>query len=173
MALRVADNAKTQRYGTVQHDGDAARRTRRSPPTFLPRIGRAVRGEGRRDARRRGGARAPRRLPGATLADATEQDWCTEYLAPIISDQGRRPISTRRSTHINRYGSHHTDAIVTDDHAHAMRFLREVDSASVMVNAVDALRRRLRVRPRRRDRHLTDKLHARGPVGLEGLTSLK
>ena len=91
-------------------------------------------------------------VKGANLKAATEQDWFEEYLAPIISIKVVDGID-EAIAHINHYSSHHTDAILTRDHVHAQRFLREVDSASVMVNASTALRRRLRVRPGRRDRH--------------------
>ena len=86
------------------------------------------------------------------LVDATEEDWHTEYLAPVLAIKVVDGLDAAIE-HINHYGSHHTDAIVTEDHDRAMRFLREVDSASVMVNA-STLRGRLRIRPRRGNRHL-------------------
>jgi len=106
------------------------------------------------------------------VVPAQESDWSAEYLAPIISV--RLVASLEEAiAHINRYGSHHTDAIVTDSHAHAMRFLREVDSASVMVNASTRFADGFEYGLGAEIGISTDKLHARGPVGLEGLTSLK
>ncbi len=106
------------------------------------------------------------------VADATEADWSEEYLAPIISVALVESIDAAIA-HINRYGSHHTDAILTADHANAMRFLREVDSASVIVNASTRFADGFEYGLGAEIGISTDKLHARGPVGLEGLTSLK
>jgi glutamate-5-semialdehyde dehydrogenase len=108
----------------------------------------------------------------AKLVDATEADWAEEYLAPIISIKVVDGLDTAIA-HINRYGSHHTDAIVTTNHPNAMRFLREVDSASVMVNASTRFADGFEYGLGAEIGISTDKLHARGPVGLEGLTSLK
>jgi len=113
-----------------------------------------------------------RDVPGATLAPASEQDWSEEYLAPVISVKVVDGLDAAIA-HINRYGSHHTDAILTDTHSHAQRFLREVDSASVMVNASTRFADGFEYGLGAEIGISTDKFHARGPVGLEGLTSLK
>ena len=171
MALRVTDNAKTQKYSPCNaaesllvHAGVAA--------AFLPRIGAVFAAKG---VEMRCGPRAKAILagvPGARLVDATEADWAEEYLAPIISIKLVDSLD-EAIAHINRHGSHHTDAILTRDHAHAMRFLREVDSASVMVNASTRFADGFEYGLGAEIGISTDKLHARGPVGLEGLTSLK
>jgi len=171
MAVEVTDNAKTQKYSPCNaaesllvHEAAAA--------AFLPRIGAVFAAKGvemRCDA----GARALLAgVPGARLADASEADWAEEYLAPIISIKLVKGLA-EAIAHINRYGSHHTDAILTTNHGHAMRFLREVDSASVMVNASTRFADGFEYGLGAEIGISTDKLHARGPVGLEGLTSLK
>ena len=112
-------------------------------------------------------------MPARSAAkDATEQDWSEEYLAPIISIKVVAGLD-EAIAHINRYGSHHTDAILTRDHMHAQRFLREVDSASVMVNASTRFADGFEYGLGAEIGISTDKFHARGPVGIEGLTSLK
>ena len=171
LALRVTDNAKTQKYSPCNaaesllvHAAVAAQ--------FLPRIGAVFAAKGvemRCDAPSRA-LLAP--LPDAVLVDATEADWAEEYLAPIISIKVV-PDLDAAIAHINQHGSHHTDAILTTNHAHAMRFLREVDSASVMVNASTRFADGFEYGLGAEIGISTDKLHARGPVGLEGLTSLK
>ena len=171
LALRVTDNAKTQKYSPCNaaesllvHSGVAA--------TFLPRIGALFAAKGvemRCDPAARALLQA---LPGAKLTDATEADWSEEYLAPIISIKVVANLD-EAIVHINRYGSHHTDAILTESHSNAMRFLREVDSASVMVNASTRFADGFEYGLGAEIGISTDKLHARGPVGLEGLTSMK
>jgi len=111
-------------------------------------------------------------VPGAKVVDATEADWSEEYLAAILSVKVVASLD-EAIDHIERYGSHHTDAILTSNHANAMRFLREVDSASVMVNASTRFADGFEFGLGAEIGISTDKFHARGPVGLEGLTSLK
>lgn len=171
LALRVTDNAKTQKYSPCNaaesllvHEAIAAR--------FLPEIGAIFAAKG---VEMRGDAKSLallKTLPGAKLAEATEQDWSEEYLAPIISVKVVASLD-EAIAHINRYGSHHTDAILTENHPNAMRFLREVDSASVMVNASTRFADGFEYGLGAEIGISTDKFHARGPVGLEGLTSLK
>jgi glutamate-5-semialdehyde dehydrogenase len=171
LALRVTDNAKTQKYSPCNaaesllvHEAIAG--------AFLPQIGALFAAKGvemRCDARARALLQG---VPNAKLASATEQDWAEEYLAPIISVKVVDGLD-EAIAHINRYGSHHTDAILTDSHPNAMRFLREVDSASVMVNASTRFADGFEYGLGAEIGISTDKFHARGPVGLEGLTSLK
>jgi glutamate-5-semialdehyde dehydrogenase len=111
-------------------------------------------------------------VQGANVVDAVESDWSEEYLAPIISVKVVADLD-EAIAHINRYSSHHTDAILTTNHPNAMRFLREVDSASVMVNASTRFADGFEYGLGAEIGISTDKFHARGPVGLEGLTSLK
>ena len=108
----------------------------------------------------------------AMLKPAQESDWSEEYLAPVISIKLVDGVDDAIA-HINRYSSHHTDAILTTDHGHAQRFLREVDSASVMVNASTRFADGFEFGLGAEIGISTDKFHARGPVGIEGLTSLK
>jgi glutamate-5-semialdehyde dehydrogenase len=171
LALKVTDNAKTQKYSPCNatesllvHAASAAR--------FLPEIGQVFSAKGvemRCDARAGALLQA---VPGAKVVDATEQDWAEEYLAPIISVKVVDSLD-EAIAHINRYGSHHTDAILTEHHPSAMRFLREVDSASVMVNASTRFADGFEYGLGAEIGISTDKFHARGPVGLEGLTSMK
>jgi glutamate-5-semialdehyde dehydrogenase len=106
------------------------------------------------------------------LVLAQESDWFEEYLAPIISIRIVGDVN-EAIAHINQYGSHHTDAIITRDHMHAQAFLREVDSASVMVNTSTRFADGFEYGLGAEIGISTDKFHARGPVGIEGLTSLK
>ncbi|HRY90019.1 MAG TPA: glutamate-5-semialdehyde dehydrogenase, partial [Rubrivivax sp.] len=171
LALRVTDNAKTQKYSPC-NAAESLLVHRGVAPAFLPRIGAVFAAKGvqmRCDAAARALLEG---VAGAELADATEADWAEEYLAPVISVKVVASFD-EAVAHINRYGSHHTDAILTREHAHAMRFLREVDSASVMVNASTRFADGFEYGLGAEIGISTDKFHARGPVGLEGLTSLK
>ncbi len=166
MAIRIADNAKTQRYGTCNtmetllvHEAIA--------PQVLPRLASLYLGKG---VELRGDEAARALVPQAK--PATEDDWYTEYLAPILNVRVVKDID-QAMAHIARYGSQHTDAIVTADESRARRFLREVDSSSVMVNASTRFADGFEYGLGAEVGISTDKLHARGPVGLEGLTSQK
>jgi glutamate-5-semialdehyde dehydrogenase len=171
MAVQVADNAKTQKYSPC-NASEGLLVARGVAKAFLPEIGAIFAAKGvemRCDPEARAILRA---VQGANLKDATEQDWSEEYLAPIISVKVVAGID-EAIAHINRYSSHHTDAILTRDHLHAQRFLREVDSASVMVNASTRFADGFEYGLGAEIGISTDKFHARGPVGIEGLTSLK
>ncbi|MCW5651352.1 MAG: glutamate-5-semialdehyde dehydrogenase [Ramlibacter sp.] len=171
MAVKVADNAKTQKYSPC-NASEGLLVARGVAAEFLPLIGAIYAAKGvemRCDPQARALLAG---VPGAELRDATEQDWSEEYLAPIISIKVVAGVD-EAIAHINRYGSHHTDAILTTDHVHAQRFLREVDSASVMVNASTRFADGFEFGLGAEIGISTDKFHARGPVGLEGLTSLK
>jgi glutamate-5-semialdehyde dehydrogenase len=171
MALAVTDNAKTQKYSPC-NAAESLLVHERQAAAFLPRIGALFAAKG---VQMRGDAAARALLAavkGADVVEATEADWAEEYLAPIISVKVVASLD-EAIAHINRHGSHHTDAILTRDHASAMRFLREVDSASVMVNASTRFADGFEYGLGAEIGISTDKLHARGPVGLEGLTSLK
>ena len=166
MAIRIADNAKTQRYSTCNtmetllvHAGIASR--------ALPPLAELYAGKG---VELRGCERSRAIVPAAGAA--TEDDWYAEYLAPILSVRVVDSLDAAIA-HIARYGSQHTDAIVTQDHASAMRFLREVDSSSVLVNASTRFADGFEFGLGAEIGISTNKLHARGPVGLEGLTSRK
>jgi glutamate-5-semialdehyde dehydrogenase len=169
-AVAIADNAKTQRYSPCNTMetllvADAV------AEDLLPRLCRIYADKGvelRGDAR----TRAVLGAAGIACAEATEEDWRTEYLAPILSIRVLAGID-EAIEHVNTYGSNHTDAIVTEDYTRAMRFLREVDSSSVMVNASTRFADGFEFGLGAEIGISTDKLHARGPVGLEGLTSMK
>jgi glutamate-5-semialdehyde dehydrogenase len=165
-AIRIADNAKTQRLGTCNtmetllvHRAIAAQ--------VLPPLARIYSDKG---IELRGDAESRALVPG--MQEATEDDWYTEYLAPILAVRIVDGLDAAIA-HIATYGSQHTDAIVTEDIARARRFLREVDSSSVMVNASTRFADGFEYGLGAEIGISTDKLHARGPVGLEGLTSLK
>jgi len=171
MAVNVADNAKTNKYSPC-NAAEGLLVARGVAAQFLPLIGAVYAGKGvemRVDAQARAFLQG---VPGAKLVDATEQDWYEEYLAPIISIKVVEGLD-QAIAHINQYSSHHTDAILTRDHVHAQRFLREVDSASVMVNTSTRFADGFEYGLGAEIGISTDKFHARGPVGIEGLTSLK
>ena len=171
LAVTVTDNAKTQKYSPC-NAAESLLVHERQAAAFLPRIGAVFAAKG---VQMRGCPVARRLLsavPGADLVDATEADWSEEYLAPVISVKVVTSLD-EAIAHINRYGSHHTDAILTTNHPNAMRFLREVDSASVMVNASTRFADGFEFGLGAEIGISTDKFHARGPVGLEGLTSMK
>lgn len=171
MAVKVADNAKTQKYSPC-NASEGLLVARGVAQEFLPKIGAVYAAKGvemRCDPEARSILAA---VSGANLQAATEQDWSEEYLAPIISVKVVAGVD-EAIAHINQYGSHHTDAILTRDHMHAQRFLREVDSASVMVNASTRFADGFEYGLGAEIGISTDKFHARGPVGIEGLTSLK
>jgi len=166
MAVRIADNAKTQRYGTCNTmetllvaEGIAAK--------VLPRIGKIF---DEKSVEVRGDAITRKFIPNSKTA--TEKDYYTEWLAPIVSIRVLKDLD-EAIAHIAKYGSQHTDAIVTADRARADRFLREVDSSSVIVNASTRLADGYEYGLGAEIGISTDKLHARGPVGLEGLTTQK
>ncbi|MFO1245923.1 MAG: glutamate-5-semialdehyde dehydrogenase [Ramlibacter sp.] len=171
MAVKVADNAKTQKYSPC-NASEGLLVARGVAAEFLPKIGAVYAAKGvemRCDPEARAILAT---VDGANLQAATEQDWSEEYLAPIISVKVVAGLD-EAIDHINRYSSHHTDAIITRDHVHAQRFLREVDSASVMVNASTRFADGFEYGLGAEIGISTDKFHARGPVGIEGLTSLK
>ena len=165
-ALRIADNAKTQRLGTC-NTMETLLVARGIAPGILPRLAKIYESKG---IELRGDEQSLAIVPGMKLA--TEEDWYTEYLAAILSIRIVEDLDAAIE-HITLYGSQHTDAIVTEDLSRARRFLREVDSSSVMVNASTRFADGYEYGLGAEIGISTDKLHARGPVGLEGLTSLK
>jgi glutamate-5-semialdehyde dehydrogenase len=168
-ALRIALNAKTHRYGTC-NTMETLLVARDIAPTVLPRLA-ALYAE--KQVELRADPESHAILTGyAHLARAVEEDWRTEYLAPILSVKVVAGIDEAMD-HISTYSSKHTEAIVTEDYSDALRFLREVDSASVMVNASTRFADGFEYGLGAEIGISNDKLHARGPVGLEGLTSLK
>ncbi|MCV0438465.1 MAG: glutamate-5-semialdehyde dehydrogenase [Hydrogenophaga sp.] len=171
LAVKVTDNAKTQKYSPCNAT-ESLLVARGVAAEFLPKIGAIFAAKGvemRVCAESRAILAA---VPGANLKDATEADWSEEYLAPVISIKLVAGVD-EAIAHINHYSSHHTDAILTTNHVHAQRFLREVDSASVMVNASTRFADGFEFGLGAEIGISTDKFHARGPVGVEGLTSLK
>ncbi|MEK7321994.1 MAG: glutamate-5-semialdehyde dehydrogenase [Pseudomonadota bacterium] len=165
-AIAIAYNAKTQRYGTCNTmeallvaEGIAAQ--------VLPRLGRMYLEKG---VELRGCPRSRDLVPGSKAA--SDDDWGTEFLAPILAVRVVADLDAALA-HIERYGSRHTDAIVTEDYSRARRFLREVDSSSVMVNASTRFADGFEYGLGAEIGISTDKIHVRGPVGLEGLTSQK
>ena len=175
MAVKVADNAKTSKYSPC-NASEGLLVARSVAAEFLPKIGAIYAAKGvemRCDGAAAQVFRAYAAIESvANIVLATEDDWYEEYLAPIISIKVVEGID-EAIDHINKYSSHHTDAIITRDHMHAQRFLREVDSASVMVNASTRFADGFEFGLGAEIGISTDKFHARGPVGIEGLTSLK
>jgi glutamate-5-semialdehyde dehydrogenase len=165
-AIRIADNAKTQRLG-VCNAMETLLVARDIAESVLPRLAKIYAEKG---IELRGDDESRRIVP--SMKPATEEDWYTEYLGPILSVRVVEGLD-EAIEHIATYGSQHTDAIVTEDRARAQRFLREVDSSSVMVNASTRFADGYEYGLGAEIGISTDKLHARGPVGLEGLTSLK
>jgi len=165
-ALSIADNAKTQRYGTCNtmetlliHESIA--------PTFLPEIGKIL-SEKNIEIR----ADDASRIHLLNALNAEESDWYEEYLAPILAIKTVSGLD-EAIQHISKYGSQHTDAIVTENESVANRFIREVDSSSVMINASTRFADGFEYGLGAEIGISTNKLHARGPVGLDGLTNLK
>ena len=165
-ALRIADNAKTQRLGTC-NTMETLLVHRAIAQKILPELGRIYREKG---IELRGDAQARALVP--QMKAATEEDWYTEYLAAILAVRVVDGLD-EAIDHIAMYGSQHTDSIVTEDLTRARRFIREVDSSSVMVNASTRFADGYEYGLGAEIGISTDKIHARGPVGLEGLTSLK
>jgi len=164
-AIRIADNAKTSRYGTC-NTMETLLVAASVANKVLPRLA-AIYQAKNVELRGDDAARAL-----VTMNAATEEDWVTEYLAPILSVRIVADLDAAIA-HINTYGSQHTDAIVTEDYSRARRFLREVDSASVMVNASTRFADGFEYGLGAEIGTSTSKIHARGPVGLEGLTNQK
>ncbi|MCP2039743.1 glutamate-5-semialdehyde dehydrogenase [Neisseria sp. HSC-16F19] len=167
MALKIAFNAKTGRYGACNsmetllvHQDRAAE--------LLPRFQAAY---AEKEVELRGCART-QALLGEAVVPATEEDWSAEYLGPVLAVKVVADMD-EAIAHINHYGSHHTDSIVTADYARAQQFLRRVDSASVMVNASTRFADGFEYGLGAEIGISTDKIHVRGPVGLQGLTSQK
>ncbi|MEK9719892.1 MAG: glutamate-5-semialdehyde dehydrogenase [Quisquiliibacterium sp.] len=169
-AVRIADNAKTQRYSPC-NTMETLLVADSVADQVLPELCRIYADKG---VELRADARTSAILTAHDIASvpATEQDWHTEYLAPILSIRVVPGIDAAIE-HIARYGSNHTEAIITEDYSRAMRFVREVDSSSVMVNASTRFADGFEYGLGAEIGISTDKLHARGPVGLEGLTSVK
>lgn len=166
MAAEIAMNAKTQRYGTC-NTMETLLVAEKVAKIVLPGLAARFLEKGV-ELR---GCEKTRELV-TTCQEATEQDWATEYLAPILSIRVVDGLD-EAIEHINHYGSAHTDTIVTEDYSRARRFLREVDSSSVMVNVSTRFADGFEYGLGAEIGISTDKLHARGPVGLEGLTSVK
>lgn len=173
MAVRVVDNAKTQKYSPCNAT-ETLLVAEKIAPVFLPQIAAIFAQKG---VQMRGCAKTlpilkSANLINADIIEAVEQDWSTEYLAPIISIKIVQNIDEAMA-HIAQYSSAHTESILTNNHQNAQKFLREVDSASVMVNASTRFADGFEYGLGAEIGISTDKFHARGPVGIEGLTSLK
>jgi glutamate-5-semialdehyde dehydrogenase len=165
-ALRIVENSKTQRYGTC-NTAESLLVTRAGASRLLPPVAAMLTTKGIEIR----GCAETRALVAEAIA-ATEEDYATEFLAPVISVKIVADLD-EAIEHINRYSSHHTETIVTENYSKAMRFLREVDSASVMINASTRFADGFEYGLGAEIGISTDKIHARGPVGLEGLTSQK
>jgi glutamate-5-semialdehyde dehydrogenase len=165
-AMQVAFNAKTQRYGTC-NTLETLLVSEEIAESVLPELARMYQEKG---VELRGCETARRLIPGCLAA--TDADWDTEYLAPILAIKIVKDLD-EAIAHINAHGSQHTDSIITENYTHARRFLTEVDSSSVMVNASTRFADGFEYGLGAEIGISTDKFHARGPVGLEGLTSVK
>ncbi len=177
MAVAIAVNAKTQRYGTC-NTAESLLIAESVAKDLLPELARAYQGH---DVELRvcdkaqaiiAGSAASDLLASLVMTPATEQDWYEEYLAPILAVKVVSDVGEAIS-HINQYSSQHSETIVTENYSNSMRFLREVDSSSVMVNASTRFADGFEYGLGAEIGISTDKIHARGPVGLEGLTSQK
>ena len=172
-AINIVENAKTQRYGTC-NTTESLLVARAVADLHLPAIARRLSHHGveLRVCPETRALLESAGIEGLRMVDATESDWRDEYLAPIIAVRIVDDLDAAIA-HINRYSSGHTEAIVSENYSHAMRFLREVDSASVIVNASTRFADGFEYGLGAEIGISTDKIHARGPVGLEGLTSQK
>ncbi|MGA0016897.1 MAG: glutamate-5-semialdehyde dehydrogenase, partial [Burkholderiaceae bacterium] len=171
MALRLIENAKTQKYSPC-NAAESLLVARAEAQAFLPALGAVMAAKGVELRACDQAMACLATVANVRLTPATEADWATEYLAPILSVKVVADLD-EAIAHINAYGSHHTDAIVTRDHARGQRFVREVDSASVMINASTRFADGFEYGLGAEIGISTDKLHARGPVGVAGLTSVK
>lgn len=171
MAVTIADNAKTQKYSPC-NAAEGLLVARSEAVVFLPRIAAIYAAKGVEMRCCPEAKKIVATVSGARLQDASEQDWFAEYLAPIISIKVVADVH-EAIAHINHYSSHHTDAIISNNHSHIEQFVREVDSSSVMVNASTRFADGFEYGLGAEIGISTDKFHARGPVGIEGLTSLK
>jgi len=171
MALRLIENAKTQKYSPC-NAAESLLVARAEAQAFLPALGAVMAAKGVELRACDQAMACLSTVANVRLTPATEADWATEYLAPILSVKVVADLD-EAIVHINAYGSHHTDAIVTRDHARGQRFVREVDSASVMINASTRFADGFEYGLGAEIGISTDKLHARGPVGVAGLTSVK
>ena len=171
MAVTIADNAKTQKYSPC-NAAEGLLVARSEAATFLPRIGAIFAAKGVEMRCCTETKKILSEVTGANIQDASEQDWFAEYLAPIISIKVVGDVH-EAIAHINHYSSHHTDAIISNNHNNIEQFVREVDSSSVMVNASTRFADGFEYGLGAEIGISTDKFHARGPVGIEGLTSLK
>ena len=171
MALRLIENAKTQKYSPC-NAAESLLVARAEVQAFLPALGAVMAAKGVELRACDQAMACLSTVANVRLTPATEADWATEYLAPILSVKVVADLD-EAIAHINAYGSHHTDAIVTRDHARGQRFVREVDSASVMINASTRFADGFEYGLGAEIGISTDKLHARGPVGVAGLTSVK